>query len=238
MTKPADRTVVVAIHQPNYLPWLGYFHKLARAEVFVFLEAAQFSKGSYTNRVQILRDGKPVWLTQPIEQSLGQPIETVAFADRLWPRRHVDTLHGAYRGAAAFRAVFPYLESLLLKAPLDSLAAANRHLIEGLAAALGLAPRFARDGVLGVSGLEGDDRLVALVGAVAPGAVYLSGKGGALYQDEAKFASAGIALRYSAFTPKAYQQTGGGGFVPGLSIVDALFSLGIDATRALVAPEE
>lgn len=229
---------VVAIHQPNYLPWLGYFHKIARADVFVFLETVQFSKGSYTNRVQILRDAKPAWLTQPIVQGLGRPIVSVVFAEPDWPRRHLDALHGAYRTAPAFREVFPTLEALLLGAPIDSLAAANRHLIEGIAAVLNLAPRFVRDGALGVGDFERDDRLVALVEAVAPGAVYLSGKGGASYQDETKFAGAGIALRYTAFTPRPYPQMGGGAFVPGLSIVDALFSLGIEGTRALVAPVE
>ena len=240
MRKPADapgasQRTVAAIHQPNYLPWLGYFHKIAQADVFVFLETVQFSKGSYTNRVQILRDGKPAWLTQPIKQALGQSIETVGFAEPDWPRRHLDTLHGAYRGAAFFREIFPNLEALLIDAPQDSLAAANRHVIEGLAARLGLTPRFVRDGRLGVGRTDGGDRLVALVDAVAPGAVYLSGKGGASYQDETKFAKAGLTLHYSAFAPRPYPQMGGGAFVPGLSIVDALFSLGIEGTRALIA---
>lgn len=238
LDRPAGRPIVVAIHQPNYLPWLGYFHKIARADVFVFLETVQFSKGSYTNRVQILRGGKPAWLTQPILQGLGQSIEAVGFAEPDWPRRHLDTLHGAYRDANAFREIFPILESLLLAAPLDSLGAANSHLIEGLAAALGLTSRFVRDGALGVGAPGRDDRLVALVEAVTPGAVYLSGKGGAAYQDEAKFTAADITLRYSAFETRPYEQVGAGAFVPGLSIVDVLFSLGVEGTRALLAPAD
>ena len=233
MTRTVDRPVV-AIHQPNYLPWLGYFHKIAQADVFVFLETVQFSKGSYTNRVQILRDGKPVWLTQPIKQTLGQSIEAVGFAEADWPRRHLDTLHGAYRGAKFFRAVFPNLEALLIGTSQNSLAAANRHIVEGLIALLGLQRQFIRDGALGDAGLEGGDRLIALVKAVAPGAVYLSGKGGATYQDDAKFAEAGIELRYSTFTPCPYPQINSAVFVPGLSIVDVLFSLGVDGTRALI----
>jgi hypothetical protein len=232
------RPVVIAIHQPNYLPWLGYFRKLARADVFVFLDHAQFSKGSYTNRVQILRDGKAAWLTQPVQQALGQPISAVGFADLSWPKRHVDALHNAYRGASAFHAILPLLVDLIGGAPLDSLAAANRHLIEGLATRLGLAPRFVVDATLGIDGVDGDDRLIALINAVHPGATYLSGKGGRLYQDECKFTAAGIELRYSDYSPEPYAQAGATAFVPGLSVVDALFALGIEGTRALiVAPD-
>lgn len=238
LDRTAQAPLIVAVHQPNYLPWLGYFHKIAHADVFVFLETVQFSKGSYSNRVQILREGKAAWLTQPVRQGLGQPIEAVAFAEPAWPRRHLDALHGAYRGAPAFSAVFPTLEALLLGAPLDSLAAANRHIVEGLAARLGLSPLFARDGALDVAARDADEHLVALVNAIAPGAVYLSGKGASSYQDEAKFEHAGIELRYAAFEARPYTQVGGGAFVSGLSIVDALFSLGFEGARALIAPPD
>jgi hypothetical protein len=238
LDRAAERPLVIAIHQPNYLPWLGYFHKIACADAFVFLEAAQYSKGSYTNRVRILRGGKPAWLTQPIRQGLGQPIAEVGFAAADWPRRHLDALRSAYAKAPAFAEAWPALAALYESVPLDSLAAANRHLIEGLARRLRLSAQFARDDELGVAGLEGDDRLVALVNAVAPGSAYLSGKGGGNYQDPAKFEAAGLTLHYAAFTPTPYAQAGGGTFVPGLSIADALFSLGIEATRALIAPPD
>lgn len=241
MLRRIDRTPtarpVIAIHQPNYLPWLGYFHKIACADVFVFLETVQFSKGSVTNRVRIRRGGEPVWLTQKIRQTLGQPIATLSFVEADWPRRHLDALHGAYRDAPKFRTVLPALESLMLGTPTDTLSAANRHLIEGLAHLLGLKTIFVRDSALGVGASPADDRLVALVDAVAPCAAYLSGKGGASYQDPAKFAQAGIELRYSRFQETAYEQPGAATFVPGLSVVDALFSVGVDATRALVAPD-
>jgi len=59
---------VVAIHQPNFLPWLGYFDKLARADTFVLLDSVQFPKrnGTWMNRVKLLVGGEPGWITVPI----------------------------------------------------------------------------------------------------------------------------------------------------------------------------
>lgn len=227
---------VVAIHQPNYVPWLGYFRKIAAADVFVFLDDVQFSKGSYTNRVQILQGGRARWLTVPVSHDFGDPIDRVRCAGEGWVAAHLDTLRGAYCRAAAFAAVWPSIVALYADLPAPSLAAANRALVTRLAAALGLRTRFESASALGAAAGRSDDRLVALVEAVAPGGTYLSGRGGAGYQDPEKFARAGLALRYAGFAPEPYPQQGADGFVGGLSVLDAVFNLGWARTAALVAP--
>jgi hypothetical protein len=62
---------LVAIHQPNFFPWLGYFDKLARADVFILLDDAQYPKtgGTWSNRVQLLINEKPAWVTVPVVRS-------------------------------------------------------------------------------------------------------------------------------------------------------------------------
>ena len=62
---------LVAIHQPNFLPWLGYFDKLARADVFILLDTVQFPKkaGSWMNRARLLVGGEPSWITVPVVRS-------------------------------------------------------------------------------------------------------------------------------------------------------------------------
>ena len=224
---------VVAVHQPNYAPWLGYFHKIACADHFVFLDNVQFSRLSYTNRVQIAGDGPARWLTQPVRRRFGQPICDVQFADARWSIRHLDALRGAYGRAAFFRDVWDAVVSMYETIPPGGLAVANQFLIESLARRLGLACAFCRASDHTVGDMRPDDRIIALVGAVAPGAAYLSGKGAAGYQDPEKFATAGVPLRYVSFKHPVYPR-GNADFLPGLSILDVVFHLGWDAARSLI----
>jgi hypothetical protein len=226
--------MIVAIHQPNYAPWLGYFAKIARADVFVFLDDVQYSKNSYINRVQIDARGKPRWLTVPVSYQFGEPISRVHAADAEWRERHLDLLQSYYADARALGETLGLLRDAFAGLPRDNLAVSNQALIEALADRLGLRPRFIRSSALSSRAGRGDDRLIALLRALGPNVTYLSGKGGANYQDAEKFASAGIKLIYSEFKHPSYCQ--GHDFLPGLSVLDALFRLGIERTAALFAP--
>jgi hypothetical protein len=226
--------VVVAIHQPNYLPWLGYFRKIAMADVFVFLDDVQFSKHGYTNRVQILAEGEPRWLTVPVSGHLGDPINRVWPARKDWPRAHLDALRTRYKAAPEFRAAWPMISELFASLPQADIGTINRHLVIKLAEALGLARHFVCASAIPVDSAMGDDRLVNLVASIAPDACYLSGKGGANYQDPEKFRRAGLGFRYLDFVHPRYDQDIGDGFFQGLSVLDALFRLGWDRTAALV----
>jgi hypothetical protein len=225
--------MIVAIHQPNYMPWLGYFAKVARADIFVLLDDAQYSKNSYINRVQIDGGAAARWLTVPVRYRFGDPIGRVRAADPGWPKAHCDTLRAYYARAPHFPAVWPWLKDRYAALTGADLAADNAALITALAERLALKARFRAASSFDVAGTTGDDRLIALVRACGGEAAYLSGRGGAKYQDEAKFAAARIPLVYTDFAAPAYDQ-GHDGFVPGLSIVDALFHLGWDRTAAVL----
>ena len=225
---------VVAIHQPNYAPWLGYFHKIACADHFVFLDNVQFPLGrSYTSRVRIAQGAVARWLTQPVFRHSGQLIRDVRFADDDWPAKHLDALRGAYGQAPYFRGVWDAIVPMYESIPLDNLATANRSLIKALARQLGLDCTFCLASDYLVGDARADDRLIALVGAVAPGACYLSGRGGAKYQEPEKFAAAGVPLRYVSFKHPVYPR-GNADFHSGLSVLDAVFHLGWEGARALI----
>jgi len=225
--------MIVAIHQPNYLPWLGYLQKIAAADAFIFLDNVQFSKNSVTNRVRILDGSRQHWLTVPVSVKLGDPINVVRPAREDWAERHLSTLRNFYASAPAFRDVWPDVEDLYAGLPDDNLAIINIHIVLDLAKRLELETRFLRASELGCGKTIGDDRIIELVKIVAPSGTYLSGQGGAKYQNEAKFHAANLKLRYADFDHPTYNQ-GGDEFVPGLSVIDAAFRLGWRGTRALV----
>jgi hypothetical protein len=220
--------VKVSIHQPNYLPWLGYFYKIALADVFVFLDDVQFSKGSYTNRVKILSPSGPKWLTIPVKASLGQAIQEVGFANPAWRASHVDVLTNAYAAAPAFDAVWPEIKEAILGARGRNLAEVNIDLVAFIAERLGLHCKFRRSSEFQIR-TGSDDRLIEITAQVAPRATYLSGSGGAKYQDPEKFLRARLGFAYASYSPLAYMQLtrpGQPDFVPGLSVLDAVLYLG------------
>ena len=226
--------MIVAIHQPNYVPWLGYFAKIAAADVFILLDDVQFSKGSYTNRVQIARDGKPVWLTLPVRTGFGDKINVVRIARDDWARSHGDMLEQAYRNADHFRQVWPDIESLLRQAE-GSLSDINAGLIARFVEKLELDVRFESSSGMDAKSTTPDERLVELVSKIDPQGIYLSGKGGAKYQTEDTFSDRGIELQYLGFSSPEYARSGDP-FIPGLSIIDAVFHLGWEGTAELLKP--
>lgn len=228
-------SAVVAIHQPNFLPWLGYFNKIANADVFVVLDNVQFAKtgGTWTNRVRLRINGDARWVTVPVVRDYRgvRTIGEMTIASGPWRAKLIQTLQAAYGRAPHFGAVLPFIQPLIAEAT-DELLRYNLIAIRALAAALGLdRTRFVLASELDVSG-RGTDLLVALVKAV-DGGVYLCGGGAAGYQEDQKFAQAGIQLVYQTFRHPAYAQ-GDLPFVPGLSIVDALMHCGFDGSRNLV----
>jgi hypothetical protein len=230
---------IVAIHQPNFLPWLGWFDKLARADVFVLLDHVQFprtSRGTYVNRVKLLIGGKDAWATAPIVRASGggQRIDEVRVDDaQPWREKLLRTVEHNYRRANAYDEVFPLVREVL-EQPTDRLSELNEHGVRGIAGALGLdASKFVRSSTLGASS-QATDLLIELTKAVG-GTTYLAGNlAGTTYQEDEKFEQAGIELRSQHFEHPRYEQQVEE-FVPGLSVVDALMHVGHERTRALLA---
>src|SRR5688572_16171324 len=111
---------ICAIHQPNFFPWLGYFDKIRRADVFVFLDNVAYPKsgsgaGSWVNRVRIAIDGAPTWVGCPIRREHGtQLIREVRIDDRQpWRKKLLRTLEVNYGRARNYVSVMPVLEKLI-----------------------------------------------------------------------------------------------------------------------------
>lgn len=223
----------IAIHQPNYLPWMGYFYKMTQAEFCILLDDAQFPKNSYTNRSRILTDSGPRWLTVPVKVSLGMAINEVSSNDPAWMDKHLDTLKWYYGKASYFRETFDDLSEAYSGLPGMNLSDANIVLIRWIFSRLDIQARIEVSSALGASATRGEARLVELIQSVSTTATYIHGQGGANYQTEELFAAHDIKLHESGFSSPPYEQNNSE-FVPGLSIIDAAFHVGWEAVREMV----
>jgi len=225
-------TLKVAIHQPNYLPWLGYFYKMYCADVFIFLDDVQFSKGSYINRVRILSSKGPRWLTVPVKVKLGQMISEVKTNSVEWQHSHIDLLRNEYEKTDMFVDIIHELKEKIFANHNCSLTELNINLIKYLATRLGIHTRFVLSSKLTALG-KGDDLLVNLVKSIDEKAIYVSGEGGASYQNPVKFYEAGLGFEYTEFKHPLYEQ-GASKFEKGLSVIDCLLRHGWLVTSNLI----
>jgi WbqC-like protein family. len=153
-------------------------------------------------------------------------------AEGSWRPRFLGAVRAAYRRAPYFDEVFHLLEELIVT-PTEMVAEFNLTVVRALTNRLGLgAGKLIVGSTLGIEG-AGTDLLVKAVQAVG-GGTYLCGGGAQGYQDDERFASAGIELVQQMFRHPAYPQLGVSAFVPGLSIIDALMSCGFAGTRELI----
>ena len=217
----------IAIHQPNYFPWQGYFHKIAHCDVFVFLDDVPFSRGSLTNRTyyrQKKHTKSKAYLTVPLKKhSSGTLIKDLQIDhSQNWQQRQLNQIKNTYSGAPAFDKIYP-ISSNWMDVSLDFiyLSEWNQFLISQLSNLLGLSPRFICSSTLPVKG-KASEYIIKIVQHLG-GSIYFSGTGAKKYQDEEDYTKEGIQLKYSQFTEYPYYQEQGE-WLNGLSVIDKLMN--------------
>lgn len=231
--------MIVAIHQPHFIPWLGYLHRMAQVDAFIVLDHVQFERRNYQNRSQIRIEGEARWLTVPViqrsqkERIIDKEIDN-RDSGRGWGANHFATLRHAYRDAGFFSSYAAAFKKVL-EAPWQRLVDLDLAMIEALREAFGIRTPLLLSSQLGVAGAKGE-LILNLCKAVGAGAL-LAGFGGSRgYLDTAQFARHGIEVRWHRFTHPAYKQCGAAPFIPGLASIDLLFNAG-PASRAILMGE-
>jgi hypothetical protein len=232
------RVTLVAIHQPNFLPWLGFFDKIAKADSFILLDSVplQLTGGNYTNRVKMMVNGSPDWITIPLRRghAARARIDQAEVVEQSnWCRKTRRTIEQSYAKAPFFGSAM-IIVNKILDLQTTSLSEINTIGIFAIAEALGLSTqKIVRSSDLKAEG-QSNELLANLVNAVG-GNAYLAGHGATGYQDDEIFVNKGIAVRYQNYVPPSYPQVGVGEFVPGLSAIDALMNCGSIASK-LISP--
>ncbi len=231
--------MVVAIHQPNFFPWLGYFNKLARADIFVFLDDVAYPKsghsmGSWCNRVKVLIQGRGAWIRIPVIREHGtQLIKDVKIDNRRdWRRIVLRTIENNYKKSSYFDENWEWLKKLI-NFEAETLSEYNIQNIMEIASRLGFSPKYVLQSEMHTENVS-TDLLIEITKKVGAD-TYLCGGGAKGYQEDKKFHENRISLTYQGFEHPIYAQMKTTAFVPGLSIIDAFLHCGIAKTSRMLS---
>jgi hypothetical protein len=218
--------MIVAGHQPNYLPWLGFFDKMRRSDVFIIEDDVQFERQGFTSRNRIMTADGVRWITVPIEHAnkplLVNEVKVANKAEPDWKQRHYLTLKHNYCKAPYWSEFADFFEETYQK-DWSMLIDLNIHLIKGVMGFLKIETPLMLSSSIGAKGKK-TELIIAQCKKVGA-EVQLAGNGCKDYIDKSRFEQEGIKLVFQEFSHPRYTQTCAG-FVPNLSVVDYLFCTG------------
>lgn len=217
--------MIVSIHQPDYIPWLGLYYKMAHSDIFVYLDDAQYSNEADHNVNRVKTAQGAINLKVPVEQHLGDLICDVRTRDELkWKDKHLRTLQMNYAKAPYFKQIYPAFADVIHNhqgSISDLNIAINKFICDGF----GIAPRIIKSSDLTITTTR-EQRVIDITEAVG-GTEYLSGNGARAYQVDEHFTERGIKLTYLNYQPISYPQLWGE-FLPCMSVIDFIFNCGFD----------
>lgn len=219
--------MIVSIHQPDYISYLGYFYKVSKSDAFVFLDDAQFSNDNMHHWNRIKTPQGECRLKIPVEQHLGDLINEVRTKDELnWKDKHLKTIEMNYKKAPFFEEIFPQF-SALLKKDYSNLSELNIAINTWIINGFGFTAKLYKSSDMEINTVR-EERVIDIVKAL-DGDTYISGHGAKAYQVDEHFTEKGIRLVYTDYQPIEYrQQWKKVGFLPYMSTLDYLFNCGFD----------
>lgn len=219
--------MIVGIHQPNYLPYLGFFDKMVKSDIFIIYDDAQFNKEDFQHRNKIRIYNGWKWLTVPVDKK-HIPINQIKIKNDAkisgvsWQGAHLRDIHDNYRKAQHYQNYENYLTGIYEQKH-EKLIDINMELIKFLAESFDIDTEIVYSSKFGFNSMS-TEKLVELVSAVG-GDVYLSGTMGKNYLDLELFNKKNIKVIFQEFKHPIYKQQHKE-FIPNMSAVDALFNAG------------
>ena len=220
--------MVVAIHQPEHLPWLGFFNKMANADEFIVLDNVQYCKRNFQNRNRILVNGVGTYISVPVELEKYRE-KTIAdmeiYSDSVvpWKSKYLKMIEYNYKHHPFFGEYFPFFEDLVEK-DITNLCQFNMEIIQFFAQQLQIVTKIVMASSLAPQGRKSD--LILDISKRAGANVYLSGSAGRNYMDLPKYYEDGVEVWFNDFEHPVYHQKGSDTFVSHLSVLDLLMNVG------------
>lgn len=220
----------VAVVQPSYIPWKGYFDLIAAVDHFVLYDDVQYTRRDWRNRNRVKGPDGPVWLTIPVRTrgAYRQTIDAVEIADPAWAESHWATLRRLYAAAPCFDAYGAQVERLFQAATSDKLLVdVCERFTRACCAWLGLGTPITRASALHPEGAR-TERLVSVCSRLGA-TEYLSGPSARDYLNEELFAAASIDVTWADYSGYPEYPQLHGQFVHEVTVLDLLFNTGADA---------
>jgi len=222
--------MIVAIHQPNFLPWLGFFYKISKSDVFVLLDDVQYSKNSFINRNRIKSAKGEQWLTMPVMHSgkFGQSINEVEipFFEKNY-KKLLHTIQLNYSKSKYYTDIMQMFENYHdFNVRLSEF---NEYFITWILQYLNINTSIYKSSEMKNIQGQSTDRLVSICKELKADK-YLAGFGSKKYQENEKFISQGIETIVYDFVHPIYPQLWNN-FIPNLSIIDLLMNMGKESSK-------
>lgn len=230
----------VTIHQPDFMPWLGFFNKVNKADIFVVLDHTENNprdSSFWGRRVQILANGTANWLSLPLAKPnkgiLGVPINemSINFSSEKEVQKKISTIQQNYSKHPFFKEIFPLIQDYF-NYPSNSLFDRNMNFINKIIKELSIDTKIVFSSKLFCK-YKSNELLIEIINKVG-GDIYLCGDGASGYQQDNLFEKNNIIIEYNNFTSPKYKQMKSSCFVPGLSIIDPLMNLGYSGVRKIL----
>lgn len=222
-----------AIHQPNYLPYPGFFNKVLNCDVFVIYDSVQFRKNNFQNRNRVCSPEGWQWLTIPVKHSFGQKINDVEIKNPQKALKNnwlkIQTLYGK---APYFNQFGNILRDIYSK-NYNKLADINYDLIIAICGILNINAKFIRSSSLTDVQSKSTMAIIDICKSVNAD-TYISGNSGKNYLDMNLIEKSGINIIFQNFVQPVYKQFNNHDFQPNMSIIDLLFNCGSNKVKLLL----
>jgi hypothetical protein len=223
--------MIVSVHQPQYLPWLGYFDKIDKADAFVLLDNVQFKKNEWQNRNKIKAAAGGQWLTVPVMYRFPQLINEVEINNReRWQHKQQQALISNYKKAPYWSVLEPFFTDLF-QSQWQTISQLNIHVVKKLVEILGIKTPLHIASEMGNFPEDPDERLIAITKYFAAD-TYLAGSGGRDYMDMDKYDRNSIKVLFQDYRHPVYDQLFGD-FLPYMSVIDLIFNHGDESLKIL-----